>query len=234
MIDIHCHILPGLDDGPQRLETSIAMASIAANDGIRVIIATPHTDGIRVNQDTVTRSVKELNHKLEHLDLPLEIVAGFEVPYELVPDLAATHTLDGSNYVLIEFPHTYLPSDALGTIYRLLDQGLQPVIAHPERNGGVLTQPDRLADLVQAGALTQLTAASMTGELGPELQRCSMHLLRNNMVHFIATDSHSPTFRSPVLRKAHTMAAKVLGKEQADLLTTGNPGKILRAAAKQL
>lgn len=229
VIDIHCHILPGLDDGPQRLETSLAMASVALRDNIRVIIATPHTDGVSVNRDTVTAKVIELNSELEQLAMGIEIVAGYEIPYHLVAELAPTHTLAGSRYVLIEYPHTYIPGDARTTIQRLVQQGLQPIIAHPERNGGVLEQPDRLAESIQAGALTQLTAASLTGELGPDLQRCAMYLLSNGLVHFIGTDSHSPSFRTPVLKKAHTMAAKLVGREQADQLTMVNPGRILRA-----
>ena len=229
MIDIHCHILPGLDDGPQQLENSIAMASIAARDEIRVIIATPHADGFRVNQVTVAAKVNELNNELTKLAISLKIVAGYEIPYHLIPDLASTHTLAGSRYVLIEFPQAYIPQDAITTIYNLINKGLQPIIAHPERNSGILAQPDLLADLIDAGALSQLTAASVTGELGPDLQRCAIYLLSNNMVHFIATDSHSPSFRAPVLRKAHTLAKKLLGQQQADLLTIGNPGKILEA-----
>lgn len=229
MIDIHCHILPGLDDGPQHLKTSTAMASIAAKDGTRTIIATPHTDGIRVNRDTVAVKVRELNSELDRLSIPLEILPGYEIPYHLVPDLAATHTLAGSKYVLIEFPHTYVPNDALATVYDLIDKGLFPIIAHPERNGGVLAEPDLLINLIEAGALVQLTAASITGELGPDIQQCSVYLLSNSMVHFIATDSHSPSFRKPTLRKAYTLAAKLLGSERTDLIAINNPGKILSA-----
>ncbi len=228
MIDIHCHILPEIDDGPQRMEISLAMASKAAQDGIEVIIATPHTDGTTVNNITVTAKVSELNNELAQHSIPLEIVAGYEIPYQLVADLATTHTLAGSKYVLIEFPHTYVPKDAISTVYNLITQGLQPIIAHPERNAAVLAQPDLMAELAEAGALSQLTAASITGELGPDLQRCALYLLKNSLAHFIATDSHSPNFRSPVLRKAHAFAKKLIGRQQADLLTIENPAKILQ------
>lgn len=203
------------------------MASIAAEDGIRVIIATPHTDGNRVNCDVVDITVRELNNELTRLAVPVEILPGYEIPYHLAAELALTHTLAGSRYVLIEFPHSYIPQDARTTIYRLLDQGLQPVIAHPERNGGILSQPERLASLIEAGALSQLTAASITGELATDLQRCALYLLRNNMAHFIATDSHSPSFRKPVLQKALTVTAKLLGKNEADMLFRVNPGRIM-------
>ena len=228
VIDIHCHILPELDDGPQRMEISLAMASKAAQDGIRVIIATPHTDGTTVNSITVAAKVSELNNELTQHSIPLEVVAGYEIPYHLVADLATTHTLSESNYVLIEFPHTYVPKDAISTIYNLIAQGLQPIIAHPERNAAVLAQPDLMTELIEAGALSQLTAVSITGELGPDLQRCAIYLLKNSMAHFIATDSHSPNFRSPVLRKAHTFVTKLLDRKQADLLIIDNPAKILQ------
>ena len=228
MIDIHCHILPGVDDGPQHLNSALTMARVAAEDGISTIIATPHTDGIRVNRNLVEDKVLILNNELASNQIALKIVPGYEIPYHLVPDLAKSHTLVNSNYILIEFPHTYLPRDALGTVYSLVDQGLQPIIAHPERNGGILQDPGQMEDLIAAGALSQLTASSVTGEQGPDVQRCANYLLVNNMAHFIATDSHSPSFRIPVLSKAHAIAVKLLGKTQADYLTIGNPEKILQ------
>lgn len=229
MIDIHCHILPEMDDGPETLETSLKMASMAAEDGIRAIIATPHTDGIRVNCESVRAGVDHLNRALQQHGVTLHILPGYEIPFHLVTALAHTHTLAKSNYLLIEFPHMYVPGDALTTISRLTGQGFIPVIAHPERNGGILRNPDLMEPLMEAGALSQLTASSITGDLGPDIQRCAHYLLRKNLVHFIATDSHSPSFRAPVLQKAHAVAVKLLGRAKADHLTTGNPEKIVAA-----
>lgn len=226
MIDIHCHILPEIDDGPHDIEISVKMASIAAHDGIRTIIATPHTDGIRVGREKVTAKVDELNRRLAEESIPLEILAGYELPYHLVAELAATHTLAASKYVLLEFPHAYVPFDAASTIYNLAGQGLQPIIAHPERNGSVMARPDILMDLVDAGGLCQLTASSITGEMGPDPQRCAYYLLNNGLAHFIATDSHSPHFRAPILTKAHAMATRLLNRQQADRLTKSNPARI--------
>lgn len=228
MIDIHCHILPGVDDGPLLLKSSLSMAKIAAGDGITTIIATPHTDGIRVNRQTVAALVERLNSELQRHAIPVRIAPGHEVPYHLVAELADTHTLAGSRYVLAELPHTCFPAGALRTVYWLLDRGLVPVIAHPERNTDILFDPDLLRGLVEAGALAQLTADSVTGELGTDIQRCAHYLLEHDLVHFIATDSHSPTFRKPVLRKAHGVAARLIGRQRADQLTRGNPEKILQ------
>lgn len=232
MIDIHCHILPGVDDGPLLLNSSLAMADIAAGDGITAIIATPHTDGVRVNRATVTAAVETLNNELRRHAIPVRIAPGYEIPYHLLAALADTHTLAGSRYVLAELPHAYFPATALETVYGLLDRGLVPIIAHPERNADILFNPDLLRDLVEAGALAQLTAVSVTGEMGTEIQRCAHYLLKNELVHFIATDSHSPSFRTPVLRKAHAVAAKLIGRQRADLLTMDNPEKILGAAER--
>lgn len=230
MIDIHCHILPAVDDGPLLLKSSLAMAAIAAADGITTIIATPHTDGLGVNRETVAAGVLYLNGELIRQAIPLNIIAGHELPYHLIPDLADSHTLANSKYVLVELPHTYFPGDSLRTVSGLVDRGLVPIIAHPERNNDILLKPELLRNLVKAGALAQLTAASITGELGTDIQRCAFYLLDHHLAHFIATDSHSPSFRTPVLRKAHSIAVRLLGRQQADLLTMGNPEKILRAA----
>jgi len=229
VIDIHCHILPDVDDGPLLLKSSLAMAAIAAADGITTIIATPHTDGIRVNRETVAAGVRHLNRELNLQAIPLNIVSGHELPYHLVPDLAGSHTLGNSKYVLVELPHAYFPGDTLRTVYGLLDRGLIPIIAHPERNNDILLKPELLRDPVESGALSQLTAASITGELGTDIRQCAHYLLERDLAHFIATDSHSPSFRSPVLRTAHSIAVRLLGRQRADLLTMGNPEKILRA-----
>jgi len=231
VIDIHCHILPAVDDGPLTMQTSITMASMATADGIRAVIATPHTDGIRVNRTSVAQSVAVLNKELQHQNIQLNIYPGYEIPYHLVAELGAEHTLAGSRYVLVEFPPNYVPQGAFNTLYNLTLSDLIPIIAHPERNAAILDQPDILQDFLEAGALTQITATSITGELGPEVQLCADHLLKNKMVHFIATDSHSPAFRAPVLGKAHARVKKILGRQQADLLFIDNPGRILQAPA---
>jgi len=227
VIDIHCHIAPGLDDGSQDLATSLVMAERAAADGIRVIIATPHTNGVFPTPERLALEVGNLNREISSRRLSVVIVPGFEIPHSLALDLAATHTLAGSGYLLIEFPHAYLPAGAVRLITDLVNRGYQPIIAHPERNGDVLAAPGRLVELVEAGAQIQLTAASVTGDFGPDCQRCAHYLLTRGLTHYIATDSHSPSFRTPVLRKARTLVEKLLGPEQAALLTDGNPLKIV-------
>ena len=230
MIDIHCHILPATDDGPNTMETSLAMAEISAADGIQTIIATPHTDGIRVNRESVIKGVAKLNIELQLNKTPLKVLPGYELPFHLVSELGPTHTLAGSKYLLIEFPHQYIPQGASSTLYNLIYSGFKPIIAHPERNNEVLANPTRLVELVETGALVQLTASSITGDLGPDIQHCAHYLLNNGIGDFIATDSHSPAFRAPVLSKAHVTVKKLLGRKKADLLVMENPRKIIQDA----
>ena len=227
MIDIHCHILPGIDDGADRLQTSLAMASMAVRDGITTVIATPHTDGVTVNRTVVQQAVDRLNIELAEQGIDLEIVAGYEIPANLVCDLQS-YTIADSPYILVEFPHQYLPEDAAETLYTLVQAGRKPIIAHPERNGSVLRNPELLRELVAVGSMIQLTAASVTGDFGPDILHCANYLLRNRLVHFLATDSHSPTFRKPVLSPARKAAARLIGREQADRLVIDNPQKIIK------
>ncbi|MDW7771748.1 MAG: CpsB/CapC family capsule biosynthesis tyrosine phosphatase [Desulfobulbaceae bacterium] len=228
MIDIHCHILPGLDDGPGNIDVSLAMAAAAAQDGIRAIIATPHTDGIRVNSISVEKGVRRLNEELRREKINIQIYSGYEIPSYLIPSLGQTHRLAGSNHILLEFPHTHLPADALITVSAAITRGLYPIIAHPERNPDILAEPELLMDLVAAGALVQLTAVSICGDLGSDIRQCSHYLLQKNLVHFIATDSHSPSFREPVLSRARNIAEKLVGREQAAMLVEHNPAGIIR------
>lgn len=227
MIDIHCHILPGLDDGPRFIDTSLAMAAKAAEDGIRAIIATPHTDGIRVNSASVKNGVRRLNQELQREKINIEIYSGYEIPSYLLSSLGHTHRLAESRYVLLEFPHTHLPADALITVSSSLTIGLYPIIAHPERNPDILDRPELLGELVDIGALAQLTASSLVGDQGSDIQQCSRYLLKNKLIHFIATDSHSPTFREPVLSEARRIAVKLVGSEQAEKLFEKNASRII-------
>lgn len=216
-----------MDDGPIHLRSSLEMASIAADDGIRTIIATPHTDGIRVNRTSVLAAVTQLNQELVSEGIQVEIIPGFEIPYHLVKELAETHTLGSSNHVLIEFHHRFVPGDALSTLHKLLDKNFQPIIAHPERNMQILENPDRLDDFINAGALLQLTASSITGDMGPDILQCSHLLLQKGYVHFIATDSHSPSFREPVLSKAYKTVTKINGRAMADRIFMQNASSII-------
>ena len=233
MIDIHCHILPGIDDGSPDLETSVQMAQIAAKDGIRVIIATPHIGDDPVDRKVVLEKVKILNVRLKEKNVQLRVFPGGEIQSQVALKLAATHPLGFSRSILLEFPHTFLPDDSRNLVRTLVAKGHRVIVAHAERNDGVAQDPEKAGGLVQAGARIQVTAESITGFLGPDPKRCADYLIRKGWIHFIATDSHSPSFRRPALSSAVQVVSKVLGHKQAKQLVLENPMKIIQASRRK-
>ncbi len=228
MIDIHSHILPGIDDGAPDVNVSLAMAAIAVADGIQVVIATPHVDGSGcLSMAMINSAVDQLNSVLQQRGVGLVVFPGAELQSHVAIESADQYRLACGSFFLLEFPHSHLPADALDLIRTLLQKGVTPIIAHPERNREISMEPGKLAALVEAGARTQITAGSLTGELGVNAQTCARFLLKKNMVHFMATDSHSPNFRKPVLSKAVKKAGKYLGGKGALALVLDNPLAIL-------
>ncbi len=228
MIDIHCHILPGIDDGAPDLNASLAMADMAVADGIEVVIATPHIDGSGyLSMAMINTAVDQLNSVLQQRGIALVVLPGAEVQAHVAIQLAKQFSLASGSFFLLEFPHSHLPSDSVDLVYSLVRQGLTPIIAHPERNREISMEPGKLTLLIEAGARAQITAGSLTGELGANAQTCARFLLKRNMVHFMATDSHSPNFRKPMLSKAVKKAKKYLGRQGALALVRDNPLALL-------
>jgi len=203
------------------------MARLASASGTRQIVATPHVGQIILSPDRISEEVSQLNTALSYHNIDLEIFAGAEVEYHLDGHIWSRYCLHDSRYLLLEFPHTHLPTNANDVIFRLLSEDLQPVIAHPERNPAIIRQPKILSDLVAQGALAQITAGSLTGDFGPSIQSCARYLLKQGMVHFLASDGHSSTWRSPVLTSGLKIAAKLIGQGKAKKLVDDNPRKIL-------
>lgn len=227
MIDIHCHILPELDDGPKSLNESVRMSEIAALDGITHVVATPHVKGGALGAAEIAAAVVRLRTRLKQDGIPLEILQGADLSYNVEAPLAGDFTLNRAGYVLIEFPHTHIPSNAGNIIFALALKGLKPIISHPERNLSVLENPEVLAGLLGMGALSQITADSLTGELGADTRQCAAYLLANGMAHFLATDAHSSQWRKPVLSEGFKAAVKLLGRKKALALVLGNPAAVL-------
>jgi len=228
MIDIHCHILPGIDDdGPPRLEDVLEMARIAAEDGIDQIVATPHVKETFHPPERIRDLVASFKDALRANAIQLEVFAGAEVGSMLNASLLPDYTLNGSNYVLLEFPHSHLPQNAVEIVFNAVLAGLVPIVPHPERNPSVVRRPDLLRDLVGAGALTQVTAGSLVGDFGPEAKACGQYLLENGLVHFLATDAHSTVRRRPVLSSGVKAAAKIIGEAAARRLVTDNPAAVV-------
>lgn len=222
MIDIHCHILPGLDDGPATLDESLEMCRIAHSDGIRTIVATPHFNpGLHhCTAAAVAEKAGDLRERLLAENIDLEVLTGADVA--LTPEVAEQlgrdpHlTINGKRtYFLAELPHAVVPPNWDRFLIGLIRQGIVPVLTHPERNGYFISRPGELADFVRAGGLVQITAMSLTGEGGEEARSCAAHLLRQGLAHIIATDAHSSRMRSPVLSSAVAVAERIIGRERA-------------------
>lgn len=210
MIDLHCHILPGIDDGAKNLEDSLAMARVAVAEGITHILATPHyKNGRWTNEkEFIKQQVEFLQQELNSRDIPLTLFPGQEVRIvgELVEDMFENKIqfIDESNqYLLIEFPTATIPAFTESLFFELQKSGVTPIIVHPERNHAILTNPNELLTLVEKGALAQLTAGSYVGSFGKKIQKLSKQLLEANLVHFIASDAHNTTTRNFYMEEAY-------------------------------
>ncbi len=228
MIDIHCHILWDIDDGPADFAGSLAMARLAAADGIHQIVATPHVSEDFPPPEMIAEKVASLNQALREAGIELEILCGGDNLHNLGAEKLARYTINGTCYVLVEYPHTHLPANAGDCIFEALSSGLIPIITHPERNPSVVQDPHLLFDLVERGALVQLTAESLTGGFGAASKACARYLLKKNKVHFLASDGHSAEWRPPTLSAGVKAASKLVGKDAAETLVFGNPLQVVK------
>ena len=227
MIDLHCHILPGIDDGPSEWEEAVRLARAAFADGIRTIVATPHVGDSTISAEAISGLVEELNRRLGEEGIPLEVLPGAEVPVP-VPALALKpYSLNGSNYVLVEFPPSHVPRAAAEWVFGLRAAGLTPIVAHPERNPSVLRDPGILTALLGAGALAQITAASLVDPLDRDVFACARYLVGKGAVHFLATDAHSTHWRPPILSEGLRAAVDILGEDRAWRLVRAHPEAVL-------
>ncbi|WP_338788133.1 tyrosine-protein phosphatase [Metabacillus sp. FJAT-53654] len=234
MIDIHSHILPGVDDGAQTVEDAINMARLAVEEGITKIIATPHHQNgkyFNKKQDIINR-VTELNLLIQKENIPLEVLPGQETRIygEMLEDLEKGDILplNHSKYIFIELPSGHIPRYAEKLLFDIQLKGLTPLIVHPERNSEVIENPDKLLNLVKKGSLTQVTAGSITGHFGKKIQKFSLQLIESNLTHFISSDAHNISTRSFKMRDSISEIEKEFGsqavyyfKENAELLLQG-------------
>lgn len=226
MIDLHSHVLPGLDDGAADLEEAVAICAAAAADGIEVLAATPH-----VRHDYPT-TVEQMERGLAALRAAagglVRLVGGGEIDIDELDrsrDELARFALAGNpRYLLVETPYAGWPLDLPEKLFRLRTEGITPVLAHPERNSEVQQRPELLEPIVLGGTLVQLTAASIDGRIGRRAQACAATLLRRNFAHLLASDAHAPGLREIGLRAA----AEALDDEAlARWLTTDVPRAIV-------
>ncbi len=236
-VDIHCHLLPGVDDGAPTLDDALAMAEMAVADGIGTIVATPHQLGnyTKNSGSMVRAAVERFQQTLSERRIPLRVLAGGDVRLE--PDLVrkirsgdVLSLADRRRHVLLELPHEiYVPLER--PLAELAAAGIVGVLSHPERNRGLLGQPDLVCPLVRRGCLMQVTAGSLTGIFGPQVQRFSEYLLKQGLVHFVATDAHGTGKRRPVLRGAFDRVTELVGREAALALFCRNPAALVAGGA---
>jgi len=239
MIDLHSHILSGLDDGSATPAESLELARSAVADGIRVLAATPHVrDDYPTEPVAMEAGVAALRAALGEAAIPLELLPGGEVALERLDRLGAEERarfgLGGNpSYLLVEFPYYGWPIDLGERLLRLQVEGVTPVLAHPERNADVQERPERLEAAVSAGALIQVTAGSLEGNVGRAARRAARRLLALELVHVIASDAHSPLVRSAGLSRARAavgdegLAAYLLEEAPAQILA-GEPVRLFR------
>lgn len=196
LIDLHAHVLYGVDDGPKNERDSLNMLRQAAKEGITEIICTSHAmhPQYHVPYKKVEERVKSLQQLLQHEQIPITLHTGHEIRlHDELPTLLQQqqlHTLAKSNYILLELPSSTIPAYTVEMIRQLKIAGYKPILAHPERNMAIRENPKRLNALIQQGVFTQLTAGSLTGLYGKEVQRLSLALVRANYIHMIGSDAH--------------------------------------------
>ncbi|MDP1417443.1 CpsB/CapC family capsule biosynthesis tyrosine phosphatase [Peribacillus simplex] len=218
MIDIHCHILPGVDDGSVDMKESMNMARKAIEAGITHIFATPHhlnEKYVNVKSDIIDRAVR-LNESFQLENIPLTIHLGQEVRIhrDIFSSLEKEEILtldDNGTYLLLELPSGRVPTYTREVIYELLLKGITPIIVHPERNKELIENHKLLFELVEEGALTQLTSGSIIGNFGKSIQSFSKKIIEHNLAHFIATDAHNIGSRGFTLQHAYETITKAYG-----------------------
>ena len=202
MIDLHCHVLPGIDDGPETIEESVELVRAAAAAGTRTIVATPHVSWhYRNDAATIARLVDELNLRLASEGIPLDVRTGAEIAMTRIVDLDTAQLrslgLGSGSWLLIEPPFNVVATGLDSIAMDLMDRGHQIVIAHPERCPAFHGDLSMLTSLVRAGALTSVTAGSLVGRFGGEVRRFALELVHEEMVHNVASDAHNHLGRPP-------------------------------------
>ena len=233
MVDIHSHILREVDDGASNLDESLAMIRAAAEAGTTDIVATPHMNSrFAFQADVSAQRIAEITPLAPE---PLRIHPGCEVHLsleniELVLQSPARYTLNRSHYLLLELPCGPLGRHVESVLKLLLDRGISPIVAHPERNPGLQSKPQLLEDWVEFGCLLQLTAQSILGEFGGAARSSSTWILQRGLAHVVASDCHDPIHRHPRLRQAYTAVSSRYGADYADLLFRENPRSVIRGS----
>jgi protein-tyrosine phosphatase len=230
LIDLHSHILPGLDDGARTMEEAVEIGRAAVADGIEAVAATPHVrDDYPTEADTMEQRVADVRVALVDAGVPLQLHTGGEIATDRLPvlepeDLRRFGLGGNPAYLLVEFPYYGWPLDLPDQLFRLQLAGITPVLAHPERNADVQAAPERLEPIVERGTLVQITAASLDGRLGRNPRATGLELVELGYAHLVASDAHHPGIRTVGM----AAAAEAVGDEAlARWLTVDVPRAIV-------
>ncbi|WP_353989228.1 CpsB/CapC family capsule biosynthesis tyrosine phosphatase [Pediococcus argentinicus] len=220
LIDLHCHILPGVDDGSKDMEMSLRLARVAVEQGISHIVVTPHhMDGTYTNhKKDVIKKTQDFQNELDKHQIPLTVFPGQEVHLtgELMQAIDDDDILflDADNrYLLLELPHSGIPEYTENMIFDLLSRGITPVIAHPERNHGFQKDPDKLYDFIEQGCLSQLTSSSLLGVFGEKVEKLTQKIATADLGFIIASDAHNFEGRRFLMKEAFGRIDKDFGMD---------------------
>lgn len=233
MIDLHSHILPGIDDGSKNIEMSLQMARIATADGIRILACTPHVRPPTYNNNSsiITNAIYSLQHRLDKEEIDLKLVLGGDIHInrDIIERLnnKTIPSLNGSRYFLFEPPHNVMPPHLVRFCRKILSAGYIPVLTHPERLVWIENHYDVITKLDEIGVAIQITAGAITGNFGKSAKYWSERLLAEDRTDIIASDAHDTVHRIPVLSKARDLITHFCDEETAKRLTSGNPRRIL-------
>ncbi|WP_160032344.1 tyrosine-protein phosphatase [Paenibacillus sp. An7] len=224
MIEIHSHILPGLDDGPASTEEALLLAQAAVKSGITKVIATPHhlNESYDNPRQEVEEATKQFQYLLQERDIPLQVRAGQEI--RLHPRLMELWmneellTLASSKYILLELPYHEIPAYFEDLLYELRIRNIIPILAHPERNAVLLREPEKLREFMTEGALCQITAQSIIGLFGRKVQKWCFHFCKQNGLHFISSDAHDLKHRNFALTAAYERLEERFGTAMVEQL----------------
>lgn len=232
MIDLHSHILPCLDDGARNMDEALEMCQIAEADGIDTIIVSPHSKNGVYNNDekTILPVLEKVKEAVRGKGISIEIIPAVDIhinPEVVIFFKQNSQLLLGGRYVLLEFPSQSIPPYTGEFLFKMKLKGYIPIITHPERNTILQGDTTVLQKWVEAGAIVQLTAMSLTGEFGEKVRKVSLKMVKSGLAHFIATDAHSPNWRKPILSKGRKVLEEILDSNRAKAMVEDTPRKIL-------
>jgi len=238
MIDIHCHLLPGIDDGASSLEQSLHMARLAVEEGITHAVLTPHICPGRWENTTaiIASATETFRHALAGEGIPLQVEYAAEVRISdqifsllAADDIPFLGEWEGYRVMLLEFPHTHILPGTDKLVDWLIRQGIRPLIAHPERNRELMQKPDKLRPLLDKGCLAQLTCASITGRFGADARAAAEYYIRENLITLIASDAHNTSTRPPAMAAAREAIGELVGEDVATRLAIEAPARLVSA-----